>query len=71
MRVGLHWASPFAHWIHNIEKTMQTFGILGFIFGLVAFAIVTKLAKDVKNLQAQLDELKKQLPAKKNPDQVL
>ena len=50
---------------------MQTFGILGFIFWLVAFAIDTKLAKDVKNLQAQLDELKKQLPAKKNPDQVL
>jgi uncharacterized membrane-anchored protein YhcB (DUF1043 family) len=41
---------------------MQTFGILGFTFGLIAFAMVNKLAKDVKNLQRQIEDIKKRLP---------
>jgi uncharacterized membrane-anchored protein YhcB (DUF1043 family) len=40
---------------------MQTFGILGFMFGLIAFAMVNKLSKDVKNLQRQMEDIKKQL----------
>lgn len=40
---------------------MQTFAILGFTFGLIAFAMAGKLSKDVKNLQRQMEGLKKQL----------
>ena len=41
---------------------MQTFGIFGFMFGIIAFAMVTELSKDVKNLQRQMEDIKKRLP---------
>ena len=41
---------------------MQTFGILGFTFGLIAFVMVNKLSKDVKKLQRQMEDIKKRLP---------
>jgi uncharacterized membrane-anchored protein YhcB (DUF1043 family) len=41
---------------------MQTSGIIGFTFGLIALGIVNQLAKDVKNLQRQMEDLKKRLP---------
>jgi hypothetical protein len=45
---------------------MEPFGILGFTFGLIAFAMVNKLTKDVKNLQRQVEMMKRQLPPAQN-----
>ena len=41
---------------------MDTFGIMGLMFGLIAFVMVNKLNKDVKNLQAQMEDMEKRLP---------
>jgi hypothetical protein len=41
---------------------MESFGIIGFTFGLTAFVMVNKLTKDVKNLQRQMEIMKRQLP---------
>lgn len=41
---------------------MEPFGILGFIFGLTAFTMVSKLTKEVKNLQRQMGDIDKRFP---------
>ena len=46
---------------------METFGILGFTFGLIAFVSVNKLTKEVKNLQRQMEDIKQRLPPAQNP----
>jgi uncharacterized membrane-anchored protein YhcB (DUF1043 family) len=48
------------------HTNMQTFGIIGFTFGLIALGMVNQLAKDVKNLQRQMEDIKKRLPADQN-----
>jgi uncharacterized membrane-anchored protein YhcB (DUF1043 family) len=47
---------------HQPHSNMQTFGIIGFTFGLIALGMVNQLAKDVKKLQRQMEDLKKRLP---------
>ena len=42
---------------------MQTFAILGFTFGLIAFAMVSKLNKEFKNLKKQMEDIEKRLSA--------
>jgi uncharacterized membrane-anchored protein YhcB (DUF1043 family) len=45
---------------------MEPFGIIGCTFGLIAFAMVKKLTKDVKNLHRQMEDMKKRLPPAKD-----
>jgi hypothetical protein len=45
---------------------METFGMLGFIFSLLAFMMVNKLTKDVKKLNGQMEDMKKRLPPARN-----
>lgn len=40
---------------------METFAILGFVFGLIAFAMVGNLANDIKHLRRQMKELERRL----------
>jgi hypothetical protein len=37
--------------------SMDVFGLFGFMFGLIAFAMVTKLQKDVEQLRTRIDSL--------------
>jgi hypothetical protein len=37
---------------------MESFGILGFVFGISALAMVLEIKKTVKSLQDELTELK-------------
>jgi hypothetical protein len=41
---------------------METFGVIGLTFGLIAFVMVNKLTKDVKSLQEQMEDMIKRLP---------
>jgi hypothetical protein len=41
---------------------METFGMLGFTFGLIAITTVGKLTKDVKHLEKQMADMSKRLP---------
>jgi hypothetical protein len=40
---------------------MESFGIIGFIFGLAALSIVLQQKKIVKTLKEEVDELKKKI----------
>jgi hypothetical protein len=42
--------------------TMEVFGMLGFSFGMMAFAITASLQSEVKKLRKEVDELKQKLP---------
>ena len=53
-------SSLFSRWSSSLS--METFGIMGFMFGLIAFVMVGKLTKDVKNLQEQMEDMKKRPP---------
>lgn len=46
---------------------METFAILGFVFGLIAFAMVGKLSNDIKHLRRQMEELERRLPVALKP----
>jgi len=38
---------------------MESFGILGFVFGVSALAMVLEMKKTIKSLQEEVEELKK------------
>jgi len=38
---------------------MESFGILGFVFGVSALAMVLEMKKTIKSLQDEVEELKK------------
>ena len=38
---------------------MESFGILGFVFGVSALAMVLEMKKTIKSLQDEVSELKK------------
>ena len=38
---------------------MESFGILGFVFGISALAMVLEMKKTIKSLQDEVEELKK------------
>ena len=38
---------------------MESFGILGFVFGVSALAMVLEMKKTIKSLQYEVEELKK------------
>ncbi len=40
--------------------------MIGFTFGIIGFALANRLTKQVKNLQAQIDDLKKRMPPAKD-----
>ena len=48
------------------EEHMETFGIIGFIFGVAALGIAQTLKKEVESLKVQLNDNNKDIEALKN-----